>query len=69
MNGSCSTMQKRCLCRRFVRKFHNVVFYVVCLAFHRWCQAVVIIVSRFTVNGIAVPLGADHLTLEGGGDG
>ena len=46
-------MQKRCLCRRFVRKFHNALFYVVCLAFHCWCQADVIIVSRFTVNGIA----------------
>ena len=55
-NENCSTMQKRCLRRRFVRKFHNVVFYLVCLAFHCWYQAVVIIVSRFTVNGIAVPL-------------
>ena len=26
------------------------IFYVVCLAFHRWCHAVVIIVSRFTVG-------------------
>ena len=35
-NGSCSTMQKRCLCRRYIRKFHNALFYVVCLAFHCW---------------------------------
>ena len=35
-NGSCSTMQKRCSCRRYIRKFHNALFYVVCLAFHCW---------------------------------
>ena len=35
-NGSCSTMQKRCLCRRYIRKFHNALFYVVSLAFHCW---------------------------------
>ena len=28
------TMQNRCLCRSFVRKFRNALFCVVCLAFH-----------------------------------
>ena len=41
-------MQKRCLCRRFVRNFHNALFYVVCLAFNCWCHSVVSIVSCFT---------------------
>ena len=27
-----------------------LIFYVVCLAFHRWGHAVVIIISRFTVG-------------------
>ena len=50
-NGSCSTMQKRCLRGRFVRKFHNsnahfiwfvshftvgVRGYYYCIAFHCW---------------------------------
>ena len=53
------TMRKRmlrCLCRRFVRKFHNAYFYVVCLQ-HITVgsraglgHAVVIIVWRFTVG-------------------
>ena len=30
------TNQLRCLCQRFVRKFHNTLFYVVCIAYHCW---------------------------------
>ena len=30
------TNQLRCLCQRFVRKFPNALFYVVCLAYHCW---------------------------------
>ena len=44
------TNQLRCLCQRFVHKFHNALFCVVCLAYHCWCHAVVIIVWRFTVG-------------------
>ena len=40
-----SKVKWQLFCRRFVRKFHNALIYVVCLAFHCWCH----VVSRFTV--------------------
>ena len=39
-----------CVGAVFVNFTMLLIFYVVCLAFHRWCHAVVMIVSLFTVG-------------------